>query len=100
MALFSLRHSVKTFSEKRTDVSREAKLGQTGAHLRYITRPQAARVVLQMRLLDGSRYRTAAKAEDEAQRRRGRVCERFMIALPSKLLNSSGKRSHMPLQSA
>ena len=82
MALFSLRHSVKTFSEKRTDVSREAKLGQTGAHLRYITRPQAARVVLQMRLLDGSRYRTAAKAEDEAQRRRGRVCERFMIAFP------------------
>jgi len=82
MALFSLRHSVKTFSEKRTDVSREATLGQTGAHLRYITRPQATRVVLQMRLSDGSRHRTAAKAEDEAQRRKGRVCERFMIALP------------------
>lgn len=82
MALFSFRHSVKTFSEKRTDDSRAAVLGQTAAHLRYITRPQAARVVMQERLPGRSRVEAAHKAENEAQRRKGRVCERFMIALP------------------
>lgn len=82
MALFSFRHSVKTFSEKRTDDSRAAVLGQTAAHLRYITRPQAARTVLQERLPGRSRVEAARNAENEARKRRGRVCERFMIALP------------------
>ncbi|WP_170581933.1 MobA/MobL family protein [Ruegeria arenilitoris] len=82
MALFSFRHSVKTFSEKRKDETRVAKLGQTAAHLRYITRPQAARVVIQERLSGKTYPKTAAQAEKEAQRRKGRVCERFVIALP------------------
>lgn len=82
MALFSLRHSVKTFSEKRTNEARAAKEGQTAAHLRYITRPQAARVVIQERLAGGTRCKTAALAEQEAKKRKGRVCERFVIALP------------------
>lgn len=82
MALFSFRHSVKTFSEKRRDDARAAELGQTAAHLRYITRPQAARVVLQERLPGQSQVEAARTAENEALRRRGRVCERFVIALP------------------
>lgn len=82
MALFSFRHSVKTFSEKRTDESRIARQGQTAAHLRYITRPQAARVVFQQRLAGSSTTCTATKAEVDAQKRRGRVCERFVVALP------------------
>ncbi|WP_155805608.1 MobA/MobL family protein [Phaeobacter inhibens] len=84
MALFSFRHSVKTFSEKRTDETRAAKPGQTAAHLRYIARPQAARVVMQERLSGGSHPKTANLAEEEAQKRKGRVCERFVIALPSE----------------
>ncbi len=82
MALFSFRHSVKTFSEKRRDDARAAELGQTAAHLRYITRPQAARVVLQERLPGRSQVEAARISEKEAQKRRGRVCERFVIALP------------------
>ncbi|WP_299637443.1 hypothetical protein [uncultured Ruegeria sp.] len=46
MALFSFRHSVKTFSPKRTAEARAAKHGQTAATLRFITRPTAARIVL------------------------------------------------------
>jgi len=82
MALFSFRHSVKTFSEKRTVASRAAKMGQTAAHLRYIARPKAARVVMQERLSGGTRRKTATLTEEEAQKRKGRVCERFVIALP------------------
>ncbi|MEP2890448.1 MobA/MobL family protein [Tateyamaria sp.] len=66
------------------DETRAAKLGQTMAHIRYITRPQAARVVMQKRLSGGTWAKTANFAEDEAQRRKGRVCERFVIALPSE----------------
>lgn len=54
------------------------------AHLRYITRPRAARVVIQERLSRGSLPATAALAEEEAQRRKGRVCERFVVALPAE----------------
>lgn len=82
MALFSFRHSVKTFSEKRSDEGRAAEVGQTIAHLRYITRPKAAREVLRQRLTRPSDAATAQEAEDVAQLRKGRVCERFIIALP------------------
>lgn len=82
MALYSFRHSVKTFSEKRTAEVRAAKHGQTAAHLRYITRPQAARSVLRERLREATDMSTAAAAEKEAATRKGRVCERFIIALP------------------
>jgi hypothetical protein len=82
MALFSFRHSVKTFSEKRTVEGRVAKKGQTAAHLRYITRPKAAREVLRERLTAPSYTATSQEAEDAAQTRKGRVCERFIIALP------------------
>ena len=82
MALFSFRHSVKTFSERRTDETRAAKLGQTAAHLRYITRPQAARLVVQERLSGGTWSETANLVEEEAQKRKGRVCERLVVALP------------------
>ena len=82
MALFSFRHSVKTFSEKRAAESRAAEVGQTAAHLRYITRPKAARQVLRERLTKPSDTATAQEAENAAQRRKGRVCERFIIALP------------------
>mgnify|MGYP000638614489 FL=1 len=73
---------MKTFSEKRTDERRIAKRGQTTAHIRYIARPQAARIVLQARLAGGSATEAAMRAEDDAYKRKGRVCERFVIALP------------------
>lgn len=82
MALFSFRHSVKTFSPKTTDPARIARAGQTLAHLRYICRPQAARVVLKERLDEAPLAKIAEGAEAAAQQRSGRVCERFIIALP------------------
>ena len=82
MALFSFRHAVKTFSPKCENVSRIAVQGQTAAHLRYITRPAAAREVIRQRLDYETDARQAQNAEREAQRRRGRVCERFIVALP------------------
>ena len=82
MALFSFRHSVKTFSDKRTVEGRSAQRGQTAAHLRYITRPKAAREVLRERMTKPSYAAAAQEAEDAAQKRKGRVCERFIIALP------------------
>lgn len=81
MALFSFRHSVKTFSAKRQTGAREAVLGQTQAHLRYITRTTAARVVLRERLA-GADNTVAEEAEASAAKRGGRVVERFIIALP------------------
>lgn len=82
MALFSFRHSVKTFSEKCRRKARTAHLGQTEAHLAYITRPKATRVVLQERLSGNTRPRSAKNAEEAAQKSKGRVCERIMLALP------------------
>ena len=82
MALFSFRHSVKTFSSKGTVKGRWAKAGQTLAHLRYITRVSAARCVLAERLSGNDYTETASKAENDAIRSSGRVCERFTIALP------------------
>jgi len=38
--------------------------------------------VLQERLAGGSPTDTAIKAEEDAQKRKGRVCERFVVALP------------------
>ena len=82
MALFSYRHTVKTFSLKREKNAREALIGQTAAHLRYITRPSAASVVVRERVCSGKNIEVAKKAEAEAQQKKGRVCERFTIALP------------------
>lgn len=82
MALFSFRHSVKTFSAKRTSESRQARYGQTAAHLRYITRRRAASAVLRERLSDLTDSETARQAELSAERRKGRVCERLIVALP------------------
>lgn len=82
MALFSFRHSVKTFSDKRSAESRAAKRGQTAAHLKYITRPQAARIVLRERLAFPTDAQVAIAAEQEAETRKGRACERFILALP------------------
>ena len=82
MALFSFRHSVKTFSDKRSAEARAAKRGQTAAHLKYITRPQAARVIIRARLTHSTDALIAAAAESEAETRKGRVCERFILALP------------------
>ena len=82
MALFSFRHSVRTFSEKRTADVRAAQRGQTAAHLRYITRPAAAREVLRERLCGEDDRQVAEAAERAAAARKGRVCERFIIALP------------------
>ena len=82
MALFSFRHSVKTFSLKRERSAREASVGQTAAHLRYITRPKAARTVIRERVFSDRNIEVAKAAEDEAQRKKGRVCERFRVALP------------------
>jgi len=81
MALFSFRHSVKTFSPKCRSDSRKAKFGQTAAHLKYITRKSAARVVFSARLPDGAQF-AARNAEAAAKKKNGRVCERFIIALP------------------
>lgn len=82
MALFSFRHSVRTFSAKRSVEARAAKRGQTAAHLKYITRPQAARVVIRERLSYPTDLLVADAAEREAEARKGRVCERFILALP------------------
>lgn len=82
MALFSFKHSVKTFSDKRSAEARAAEHGQTAAHLRYITRPKAARVVLRERLTHPTDAQVAVAAEREAETRKGRVCERFILALP------------------
>ena len=73
MTLFSFRHSVRTFSEKRTAEARAAKHGQTAAHLRYITRPQAARSVLRERLSEPTDARVAQAVERETATRKGRV---------------------------
>lgn len=82
MALFSFKHSVKTFSDKRSAEARAAQHGQTAAHLRYITRPKAARVVFRERLAHPKDAQVAVAAEREAETRKGRVCERFILALP------------------
>jgi hypothetical protein len=82
MALFSFKHSVKTFSDKRSAEARAAQHGQTAAHLRYITRPKAARIVVRERLAHPSVAQVAVAAEREAETRKGRVCERFILALP------------------
>jgi hypothetical protein len=82
MALFSFKHSVRTFSDKRSAEARAARHGQTEAHLRYITRPKAARVVFRERLTHRKDAQVAVAAEREAETRKGRVCERFILALP------------------
>ena len=82
MALFSFRHSVKTFSPKCETANRKANVGQTAAHLNYITRASAARVVHRERVEYGSNAKQASAVERAAIKRRGRVCERFIIALP------------------
>jgi hypothetical protein len=82
MALFSFSHSVKTFSEKREKSMREALVGQTAAHLRYITRPQATRVIVRERVASANNIEVGQLAEEQAQRSKGRVCERFRVALP------------------
>jgi hypothetical protein len=82
MALFSFKHTVKTFSDKRSAEARAAQHGQTAAHLRYITRPKAARVVIRERLAHPKDAQVAVAAEREAETRKGRVCERFILALP------------------
>ncbi|SDW37783.1 MobA/MobL family protein [Litoreibacter albidus] len=82
MALFSFRHSVKTFSPKCETKGRVAKAGQTAAHLRYITRPSAARKVLRARFGRDTDQQHASSAEQNALKRKGRACERFIIALP------------------
>lgn len=84
MALFSFRHSVKTFSDKRSAEARAAKHGQTAAHLKYITRPQAARAIIRARLTHPTDALIATTAESEAETRKGRVCERFILALPAE----------------
>ena len=87
MSLFSFRHSTKTFSKKVTRENRRAKLGQTAAHIRYITRKAAARTVISERLTSPNLMTAARQAEKEAERRRGRVCERFVVALPVECNN-------------
>ena len=82
MALFSFRHSVKTFSPKCGSKNRRAITGQTAAHLRYITRASAAREVVRKRLDFSSDSEQANAAETIAKKRKGRVCERFIVALP------------------
>lgn len=82
MALFSFRHTTKTFSPKTKSEARRARSGQTAAHLRYIVRAKAARLVIHERLPASTLAASACAAEDAAQKRKGRVCERFIIALP------------------
>lgn len=59
-----------------------ARLGQTEAHIRYITRPRAARSVIVERVAGGDALSAARHCETAAQGSGGRVCERFVIALP------------------
>lgn len=82
MALFSFTHTVKTFSPKRERNVREAKVGQTAAHLRYITRPKATSLIVRERVSSKQNSEVANAAEDVAQSKKGRVCERFRVALP------------------
>ena len=82
MALFSFSHSVKTFSLKREKNDREAFVGQTAGHLRYITRPKATSLVIRERVCSERNIEVAKAADDAAQQKKGRVCERFRVALP------------------
>lgn len=82
MALFSFKHSVKTFSKKAVKQSRVAEHGQTLSHIRYITRDSAARNVLIERLPAEGFNATSRCVEQAAEKSGGRVCERFTIALP------------------
>jgi len=61
---------------------REAQVGQTAVHLRYITRPQATRVIIRERVASENNIEVAQLVEEQAQRSKGRVCERFRVALP------------------
>lgn len=72
---------MKTFSKKRQHSSRKAVHGQTLSHLRYICRDSAARTILRTRVAatDASQ---AKLSEYAAEKRSGRVAERFIIALP------------------
>lgn len=72
---------MKTFSPKCASNARAAIPGQTAAHLRYVTRPAAARVVIRQRLGEDNGT-TAREAEGAAKKRGGRVAERFIVALP------------------
>lgn len=82
MALFSFSHTVKTFSLKREKNAREAFVGQTAGHLRYITRPKATSLVIRERVCSERNIEVAKAADDLAQQKKGRVCERFRVALP------------------
>lgn len=82
MALFSFKHSVKTFSKKAVKQSRVAEHGQTLSHIRYVTRASAARSVLTERLPAEGFNATSRSVEQTAEKSGGRVCERFTIALP------------------
>jgi hypothetical protein len=93
MALFSFRHSVKTFSTKARHEKRVAKPGQTLAHLRYISRPSAAREVLMARISEDNISKAAEYAEELALKSSGRVCERFTIALPVEA--TEAQREHL-----
>lgn len=92
MALFSFRHSVKTYSDRRLAENRVAKSGQTAAHLRYITRQAAARSLVRARLSAESVSEIGRNAEENARKRRGRVCERFIVALPLEASEAERER--------
>lgn len=82
MALFSFSHTVKSFSQKTELNARDAKVGQTASHLRYITRQNATSIVVRERVCSSANTEVTKAAEDAAQRKKGRVCERFRVALP------------------
>lgn len=78
MAIYSLNHR---WVGRSTHQARTA-----GAHVRYITRPDAATHVMGARMpTDRHAARSWMDAQEQADRKNARVCDKVMIALPREL---------------
>lgn len=79
MAIYSLNH-------KSVGKATQDKAFTAAAHVRYITREKACRVVLGDKMpTDAKKAQTWLKSEEKADRKNARVCDKVMIALPYEL---------------
>jgi len=78
MAIYSLSHKTVGKSTHQP--------GTAGAHIRYITRVGAARVIIGARMPSSrDQARTWFDQAEAADRKNGRVCDKVMVALPREL---------------
>lgn len=79
MAIYSLNH-------KSVGKATQDKTFTAAAHVRYITREKACRVVLGDKMpTDPKKAQTWFKSEEKADRKNARVCDKVLIALPREL---------------